>query len=255
MAEERLQKWLAQSGHGSRRQLETMIRDGRITVDGNVAELGCKVTGSERITIDGRLLKAPKKRQPARTIMYFKPAGEICTRSDPEGRRTIFQSLPKVVGGRWVSIGRLDVATAGLLLLTTDGELANALMHPSGGIAREYLVRVKGEPTAEQINQLLTGVELDDGVAKFEKILATKDEGSNRWFRVMLREGRNRIVRRMWNELGFDVSRLMRISYGPIALPRGLGKGKYRELNPAELKLLKRAVSSPAPTDSSDSHR
>jgi len=240
--EERLQKWLAQAGHGSRRQLEGMIKEGRIKVDGKVAELGCKVTGTERIVIDGRPLRQAKQKAKPRTIMYFKPAGEICTRSDPEGRRTIFQSLPKVVGARWVSIGRLDVATAGLLLLTTDGELANRLMHPSGGIAREYLVRVKGAPTDDELIQLQEGIELDDGMACFESLQKTKDEGTNRWFRVMLREGRNRIVRRLWNELGYDVSRLMRISYGPIQLPRGLGKGKHRELTPKELTALKKAV-------------
>lgn len=242
MAEERLQKWLAQAGHGSRRQLEQLIKEGRIKVDGKVAELGCKVTGREKIEIDGRLLRAPKQDQRLRTIMYFKPAGEICTRSDPEGRRTIFKSLPKVVGARWVSIGRLDVATSGLLLLTTDGELANKLMHPSSEVAREYMVRVKGKPTDEELKQLQQGIQLDDGIARFEKLQPTKDEGVNRWYRVMLREGRNRIVRRMWNSLGYDVSRLMRVSYGPIQLPRGLGKGKHRELTPGEIKALRQAV-------------
>jgi 23S rRNA pseudouridine2605 synthase len=242
MAEERLQKWLANAGHGSRRQLEELIKAGRITVDGEVAELGCKVQGGEKIAIDGRLLKATDDKRPERTIMYFKPPGEICTRSDPEGRRTVFDALPRVAGARWVSIGRLDVATSGLLLLTTDGNLANQLMHPSNEIAREYVVRVLGEPTEDELQQLLIGVPLDDGVAKFEALEFTRGEGANRWYRVKLREGRNRIVRRLWNHLGYDVSRLMRISYGPIQLPRGLGRGKFRDLDKAELKALYRAL-------------
>ncbi len=238
MPEERLQKWLANAGHGSRRQLEEMIKAGRITVDDEVAELGRKVTGKERIAIDGKLVRTPKTKRVERTIMYFKPPGEICTRSDPEGRPTIFDSLPRVSGARWVSIGRLDVATSGLLLLTTNGGLANQLMHPSNEVPREYVVRVLGEPMESELQQLVTGVELDDGVARFEAINFTRGEGSNRWYRVRLREGRNRIVRRLWNYFGYDVSRLMRISYGPIQLPRGLGRGKYRDLEPGEVSSL-----------------
>jgi len=242
MPEERLQKWLANAGHGSRRQLEGLIKEGRITVNGDVAELGCKVKGNERIQIDGRPVQTDQSKRVERTIMYFKPPGEICTRSDPEGRRTIFKSLPRVSGARWVSIGRLDVATSGLLLLTTDGQLANQLMHPSNEVEREYVVRVLGEPSDADLEQLRTGVELDDGTAKFEQLEFTRGEGSNRWYRVMLKEGRNRVVRRLWNQLGFDVSRLMRVRYGPIQLPRGLGKGKHRELTRGELNALKRAI-------------
>jgi len=242
MVEERLQKWLANAGHGSRRQLEELIKAGRIKVNGEVAELGRKVSGTEKIAIDGRLVQSGVTHRDERTIMYFKAPGEICTRADPEGRRTIYDGLPKVAGARWVSIGRLDVATSGLLLLTTDGDLANKLMHPSNEVPREYVVRVLGEPTADELQQLLTGIELDDGFAKFESVEFTRGEGSNRWYRVKLREGRNRIVRRLWNHLGYDVSRLMRISYGPIQLPRGLGRGKSRDLDPAEIKALYKSV-------------
>ncbi|MDG1462140.1 MAG: pseudouridine synthase [Gammaproteobacteria bacterium] len=242
MAEERLQKWLANAGHGSRRQLEGLIKEGRIKVNGEVAELGCKVAGDERISIDGRFIRTVNAKRVERTIMYFKPPGEICTRSDPENRATIFDSLPKVSEARWVSVGRLDVATAGLLLLTTDGGLANKLMHPSSEIAREYVVRVLGEPTEDELKQLSTGVQLDDGMARFEGLHFTRGEGSNRWYRVMLREGRNRIVRRLWNHFGYDVSRLMRISYGPIQLPRGLGRGKFRDLTAKELNALKKVA-------------
>lgn len=242
MPEQRLQKWLANAGHGSRRQLEELIKAGRISVDGEVAELGCKVTGDERIVLDGRPLRSAKGQRIERTIMYFKPPGEICTRSDPEKRRTIFDSLPRVSGARWVSIGRLDAATSGLLLLTTDGELANRLMHPSSQVSREYVVRVLGDPTDEEIRQLQEGVELDDGMARFESVHFTRGEGSNRWYRVLLREGRNRIVRRLWNHFGYDVSRLMRISYGPILLPRGLGRGKFRDLTSSEIASLKKCI-------------
>ena len=242
MAEQRLQKWLANAGHGSRRQLEALIKEGRIKVNGEVAELGCKVVGDERISIDGRFIRTVNAQRVSRTIMYFKPPGEICTRSDPENRTTIFDSLPRVSEARWVSIGRLDVGTSGLLLLTTDGGLANKLMHPSSEVPREYVVRVLGEPNDDELDQLRKGVELDDGLASFERLDFTRGEGSNRWYRVMLKEGRNRIVRRLFNHFGYDVSRLMRISYGPIQLPRGLGRGKFRDLTSKEFKALSNAA-------------
>ena len=195
---ERLQKWLAGQGLGSRREIERWITAGRISVDGELAELGLKVEGTEQIEIDGKAMRMPTHEKKPRTLIYHKPPGEICTRSDPQGRRTIFQSLPKVLGARWVSVGRLDFQTTGLLILTTDGELANRLMHPSSELQREYVVRAFGEPTEEQLAELMQGVELEDGKAKFESIVVTEGEGSNRSYRVSVSEGRNRIVRRLF---------------------------------------------------------
>ena len=235
---ERLQKWLANRGYGSRRQLEGWIKEGRITVNGTVAELGVKVTGDERIAIDGKPLRQRNVDVKTRTLMYHKPPGEICTRSDPEGRRTIFQSLPKVIGARWVSVGRLDIQTTGLLLVTTDGELANRLMHPSSELQREYVVRALGELSDQQLQQLKTGVQLDDGKARFDDILAAEGEGANRSYRVLVTEGRNRIVRRMFEKVGCRVNRLMRVRYGIVALPRKLRPGKYQELTEKEVSKL-----------------
>jgi 23S rRNA pseudouridine2605 synthase len=239
---ERLQKWLAGQGLGSRREIERWIKEGRIVVDGKPAELGVKVEGTERIEVDGKPIRAPKNDRKPRTIIYHKPPGEICTRNDPQGRRTIFQSLPKVLGARWVSVGRLDFQTTGLLILTTDGGLANRLMHPSSELQREYIVRAYGEPTEEQLDELKQGVQLEDGKARFESIQVTEGEGSNRSYRVTISEGRNRIVRRLFEAVGCRVNRLLRVSYGPIALSRDLRPGKYRELNEHEVKQLMESV-------------
>lgn len=235
---ERLQKYLAGLGLGSRRQIEGWIRDGRIQVDGATAEFGARVSGRERIVIDGKPLRPPRHERRQRTLMYHKPPGEICSRSDPQGRRTVFESLPKLLRSRWISIGRLDYQTTGLLLLTTDGELANRLMHPSGELIREYSVRVQGELADEQIEQLLKGIRLDDGVARFDTLAVREGKGSNRTCLVTVSEGRNRIVRRLFEAVGCRVSRLMRVSYGPLSLPRDLRPGKYRDLTDAELAIL-----------------
>jgi 23S rRNA pseudouridine2605 synthase len=239
---ERLQKWLAGRGLGSRREIERWISEGRITVDGELAELGLKVDGTERIQVDGKLVRTPKHEQKARTLIYHKPPGEICTRSDPQGRRTVFQSLPKVLGGRWISVGRLDFQTTGLLMLTTDGELAHRLMHPSAQLQREYVVRALGELSDEQLAELKKGVQLEDGTAKFNSIELTSGEGANKSYRVTVSEGRNRIVRRLFEKVGCRVNRLMRISFGPIKLPRGLRPGKYQELDERELERLNKAA-------------
>jgi 23S rRNA pseudouridine2605 synthase len=239
---ERLQKWLAGLGLGSRREIERWISEGRITVDGELAELGLKVDGTERIQVDGKLVRAPKHEQKARTLIYHKPPGEICTRSDPQGRRTVFQSLPKVLGGRWISVGRLDFQTTGLLMLTTDGELAHRLMHPSAQLQREYVVRALGELSDEQLAQLKKGVQLEDGTAKFNSIELTSGEGANKSYLVTVSEGRNRIVRRLFEKVGCRVNRLMRVRFGPIKLPRGLRPGKYQELDERELERLNKAV-------------
>jgi 23S rRNA pseudouridine2605 synthase len=239
---ERLQKWLAGQGLGSRREIERWIKEGRIVVDGKPAELGLKVDGTERIEIDGKPTRVPKHDQKPRTLIYHKPPGEICTRKDPQGRRTIFESLPKVLGARWISVGRLDFQTTGLLILTTDGELANLLMHPSSELQREYVVRAFGEPTEEQLAELKEGVELEDGKARFDSIQVTESEGSNHSYRVSVSEGRNRIVRRLFEKVGCRVNRLLRVSYGPVKLPRDLRPGKYRELNEHEVVQLMGSV-------------
>jgi 23S rRNA pseudouridine2605 synthase len=237
---ERLQKWLAGQGLGSRREIERWITAGRIEVDGKKAELGVKVTGDERIAIDGKQLRKPRedRQQKSRVLIYNKPPGEICSRSDPDGRRTVFQSLPKVVGARWITIGRLDFQTTGLLLVTTDGELANALMHPSGQQQREYAVRAFGEISEEQKNELLQGIELEDGPAKFTSFEETEGEGANRSYRVIVTEGRNRIIRRMFEAVDCKVNRLMRVSYGIVSLPRNLRPGKFQEMSEQEVERL-----------------
>ena len=240
---ERLQKWLAGQGIGSRRHMESLIAAGRITVNGKVAEVGCKVSGDERIIIDGRPVRQPKNREfRPKVILYHKPPGEICTRSDPQGRPTIFEHLPRLAQGRWIGVGRLDFQTSGLLLLTNDGELANCLMHPSAGLVREYSVRVLGEVSDAALKKLRRGIELDDGIAKFDRVEFAGGEGSNRWYTVAVSEGRNRLVRRLWEVAGFRVSRLIRIRFGPMRLSRSLRTGKSRFLSPAELDSLYEAV-------------
>jgi 23S rRNA pseudouridine2605 synthase len=240
---ERLQKWLAGQGLGSRRHMESLIAAGRITVNGKVAEVGCKVSGEERITIDGRTIRPPKNSEfRPKAILYHKPPGEICSRSDPQGRPTIFEHLPKLAQGRWIGVGRLDFQTSGLLLLTNDGELANCLMHPSAGLVREYSVRVLGEVSEAALKKLRRGIELDDGIAKFDRVEFAGGEGSNRWYTVAVSEGRNRLVRRLWEATGLRVSRLIRIRFGPMRLSRSLRTGKSRFLSPAELDSLYEAV-------------
>ncbi len=239
---ERLQKYLAGLGLGSRRQIEGWIKAGRIVVDGAPAELGMRVDGSEKIEVDGKPVRRPTQERKHRTILYHKPPGEICSRSDPDGRPTIFESLPKLIRARWITVGRLDFQTSGLLLVTTDGELANRLMHPSSELPREYSVRVRGELNDEQVERLLQGVELDDGPAKFDALAITGGDNANKSCLVTVSEGRNRIVRRLFEAVGCTVSRLLRVRYGPLALPRDLRPGKFRNLTDGEAKLLEQAV-------------
>jgi 23S rRNA pseudouridine2605 synthase len=239
---ERLQKFLAQAGLGSRRQIEDWIRAGRITVDGRVAQLGDRVEGSELIALDGRRLQRQSQRVRRRVLAYYKPVGQLTSRSDPGDRPTVFEGLPRLRHARWIAVGRLDINTQGLLLLTTDGELANRLMHPSSQVEREYAVRVRGEVDDALLERLREGVVLDDGPARFDSVRDAGGSGVNHWYHVVLREGRNREVRRLWESQGVTVSRLVRVRYGPITLRRGLHPERWDELDPGRIAELMKAV-------------
>jgi 23S rRNA pseudouridine2605 synthase len=234
---ERLQKVLAAAGLGSRREIEAWIEAGRVSVGGRIAKLGDRATPGEEIAVDGKAVALSKSSQP-RVLLYHKPVGELVTRSDPEGRATVFSRLPP---GRWVAVGRLDINSAGLLLFTDSGELANRLMHPRYEVEREYAVRVQGLLKREEIEKLTAGIHLEDGVAAFTRIRAMEEKkaaGTNRWYRVALREGRNREVRRLFEAVGARVSRLIRVRYGSVELPRDLDPGRWRELDSTALQGL-----------------
>jgi 23S rRNA pseudouridine2605 synthase len=246
----RLQKLLATAGLGSRRQVEQWIAQGRLTVAGRVAKLGDRAGPADEICLDGRRLELglphPVERQ---MLLYHKPTGEVTTRSDPQGRPTVFDRLPPPAHGRWIVVGRLDVGTSGLLLFTTDGDLAHRLMHPSSRIEREYLVRVRGRPDSDTIRKLLRGVPLEDGPAAFDRIIEEplppgESAARNASYRLVLHEGRNREVRRLWEAVGYEVSRLLRIRYGPIELPRDLRAAEWRLLDE---RLIARLVAAAVP--------
>ena len=245
---ERIQKVLANAGLGSRREVEGWIKEGRLSVNGVPAALGDKISLDDAITLDGKPIRRHQKKSVARTIIYHKPVGEICTRNDPEGRPTIFKKLPRAEFSRWVTVGRLDINTSGLLLLTTDGELANRLMHPSYQVPREYSVRVLGKTSEEQLKQLVNGIELEDGPARFDEVVAAGGEGANHWFYVLLAEGRNREVRRLWEAIGVTVSRLIRVRFGPIFLEPKIKTGNWEELTPKQMQELYALVDLPMPT-------
>jgi 23S rRNA pseudouridine2605 synthase len=237
---ERLQKVMAQSGHGSRRNIEILIAQGHITINGQVAKLGDLVGPGDRVKLDGKLINLRFGSQLPRVLLYHKPEGEICTRDDPEGRPTVFAKLPKVNNARWVSIGRLDFNTSGLLMFTTNGELANHLMHPRYEMEREYAVRLMGELTTDQV-RLLTGegIDIDGENCKFVRLVDRGGEGANHWYHVVLKEGKNREVRRMFEAVGIMVSRLMRVRYGPVELPGFLKRGMMRDMpEPDVVKLM-----------------
>lgn len=244
---ERLQKLLAGAGHGSRRGIEEWIREGRVTVNDRVAVLGDRATSADRICLDGKPLDLGGQREQTEVLIYHKPVGEVTTRSDPEGRPTVFERLPAASSGRWIVVGRLDVNTSGLLLFTNDGELAHRLMHPSSEIEREYRVRLRGQLPAEVLDRLRQGVTLDDGPARFDRIEAESTEGSHAWYRVCLHEGRNREVRRLFEHVGFEVSKLSRIRYGNVAMPPNLRVGGTITLDQPAVESLARLAAAPAP--------
>ena len=236
MAEdEKIQKVLARAGFGSRREMERAIAQGEVLVNGRVANLGDRVSAEDKLQFRGKKVSEPNDAERQRVLLYNKPEGEICSRSDPEGRRTVYDRLPKLSHGRWISVGRLDFNTSGLLLFTNDGELAHKLMHPSSVIDREYLVRIQGNVDDDMKKRLTEGVLLDDGIAKFTDIVDGAGEGKNRWFYCVVMEGRNREVRRLWESQGMKVSRLKRVRYGNIFIPSHVRVGQWVELVPKEV--------------------
>jgi len=246
----RIQKVLADAGIASRRAVERMIEEGRIRVNGLPASPGQRVGIKDRIEVDGRGIRLPRVAEATRVLLYKKQVGEMVTRDDPEGRKTVFRKLPALESGRWIAVGRLDLNTSGLLLLTNDGELARRLTHPSFELQREYAVRVLGEIDAAVIDRLKKGVRLEDGMAHFDEVVPGENEdgeGANQWYRVTIREGRNREVRRLFESQGLQVSRLIRVRYGPIELGRGVKSSGYRDLLPEEMKALRSSVGLEAP--------
>ena len=265
---ERIQKALATAGVASRREIERMIGEGRILVNGRPAETGQKISDTDHLRVDGKTVTITQKPQAVRVLIYRKRTGELVTRDDPEGRRTVFRKLPELDSGRWIAVGRLDINTSGLLLMTNSGELARRLTHPSFEMVREYAVRVLGTVDNEMIERLRRGVKLDDGMAKFTTIErgaheddeapaaprraagSSAPEKANHWFRVTVMQGRNRVVRRLFESQDLQVSRLIRVAYGPIELGRGIKTGGCREATPAEVQLLLDAVGLDDPSKS-----
>lgn len=254
---EKLQKVLARAGFGSRREIEAWISEGRISVNGKVSQLGERVTEQDVIRVDGHVVSKTRlaHSHKCRVLMYHKPVGEVTTRSDTEDRQTVFDNLPNLRNGRWIAVGRLDINTSGLLLFTNDGELANRLMHPSYHIDREYAVRILGEVTDEILERLRTGVELEDGPGRFTTLEDRGGEGANHWYHVTLEEGRNREVRRLWESQGLTVSRLTRVRYGPITLPRWLRPGRWEDIGERPLALLRQSVGLEKPEITTPAHR
>jgi len=243
LAGERVQKVLAKAGLASRREIERWVSQGRVQINGELAQLGSRIATGDNVVVNGKPVKLEDiYTQDYRVVVYSKPEGVICSNSDPEGRPTVFDHLPKLTNQRWISVGRLDINTSGLLILTTDGELANRLMHPSYEIDREYAVRINGEVDDAMLQRLKEGVFLDDGVAKFTDVREFGGEGRNKWFHAVVMEGRNREVRRLWESQGVQVSRLKRVRYGCIFLPSRLKVGAWEELNYKDINQLRDLV-------------
>jgi len=239
---ERLHKVMATAGLGSRRALEKQIAAGKVQVNGGPAKLGQNVQEGDHINFEGRRWMVVSRPVRHRTLIYNKPEGEVTSRSDPQGRPTVFDKLPRVRNGRWIAIGRLDINTTGLLLLTTDGEFAHAMMHPSSNVDREYACRIRGEASEEQLRQLKEGVELDDGPASFSDIQPAGGSGENHWYHVTIMEGRNREVRRLWRSVGLYISRLKRVRYGAAFLPKRLRMGQWSEVSPTDHEVLREDI-------------
>ena len=236
---ERIQKLLARAGVGSRREIERWIEEGKLTVNGDRIQPGYHLKPGDHLQINGRVVKWEKyAEQPTRVLVYHKPVGELVTRRDPEGRPVIFTQLPRLAVGRWIAVGRLDINTSGLLLVTNNGELANRLMHPSREVEREYAVRILGDVDEAMMERLKAGIELDDGPAHFEDVKFYAGEGANKWFYVTVKQGRNRLVRRLWESQGVKVSRLIRVRYGDVGLPERVRAHSFYELEHKELQAL-----------------
>jgi len=244
---EKLQKMLASAGYGSRRELERWISDGRVSVNGKVAKLGDRASADDTVFVDGQPARLAASEQRIRVLLYNKPEGEVCTRSDPEGRKTVFDSLPNLKGERWIAVGRLDISTSGLLMFTNNGDLANKLMHPSSEIDREYLVRVHGAVDDDMLQRLRDGILLEDGLARFSDIVPGERVGTNGWYTVALMEGRNREVRRLWESQNVEVNRLKRVRFGPIFLPSYARRGQWVELDEKSLNDLLASVKMSVP--------
>ena len=239
---EKIQKVLARAGKGSRREMEKAIEDGRVLVNGSTAKLGDRITRADRLSLDGRPVNFAEIEDLRRVIIYNKPEGEVCTRNDPEGRPNVFQHLPRVKGERWVAVGRLDINTQGLLLFTNDGELANRLMHPSRQIEREYAVRVLGDVNMDMVQRMHEGVMLEDGLARFTDVQEFGGKGANSWYHVVIMEGRNREVRRLWESQGVQVSRLKRVRYGNVFMDSEIRAGTWKEMSKKEIDALAKSV-------------
>jgi len=250
---ERLHKMLAQAGLGSRREMEELIRAGKVTVNGQVADIGAQAEETDLVKVNGRAVRFRVATALPRILLYHKPEGEIVSRDDPEQRETVFDLLPQVRGAKWIAVGRLDFNTGGLLVFTTSGELANRLMHPRFEVEREYAIRVRGELTPDQLRQLRQGIEMEDGPAQFESLVEEGGEGSNHWYRGVLKEGRNREVRRMFESMGLTVSRLIRVRFGILTLPPRVKRGRWLELETEQvatvLKWASIVLPSAAPAD------
>ncbi|HEU0290859.1 MAG TPA: pseudouridine synthase [Burkholderiales bacterium] len=234
----KLQKALAQAGLGSRRDMEELVRAGQVTVNGAPATIGARVSAKDVIQVNGRIIGRSADSTPPRVLLYYKPEGEIVSRDDPDGRPSVFDRLPHARGAKWLAVGRLDFNTSGLLILTTSGELANRMMHPRYELEREYAVRVQGRLSPEQQAKMLSGIRLGDGMARCEAVHDRGGEGANHWYHIVIREGRNREVRRLFESLRLRVSRLMRVRFGSVSLPRNLRRGKHVELTRPEVRQL-----------------